>query len=61
MNKQIIDLPDGTYEALWSGYNMIITSSDKNIPVGTTIGVKGINCKITVDVQDGNIKDYNNA
>lgn len=56
ISEQIVDLEDGTYDAIWSGYNMEIIIPDKeSVYVETTIGVKGINCKTIVEVKSGSL------
>jgi hypothetical protein len=51
-----IDIPDGTYEGLWSGYEVIIKGYEK-VGVKTTVGLKGfdIPCKIKVKNREATI------
>lgn len=54
INKQIVDLPDGKYNSLWSGGRMeILVPEKKSVYVETTVVVKGINCKTKVEIIDG--------
>jgi hypothetical protein len=54
INKQKVDLEDGIYNALWSGYNIqIMIPNKENVYVETVVGVKGINCKTIVEIEDG--------
>ena len=51
INKQLVELPDGNYDALWSAFNMeILIPNQQSVYVETTVGVKGINCKIKVEI-----------
>ena len=53
INKQLVELPDGKYDALWSAFRMeILVPNQESIYVETVIGVKGINCKTKVKVKD---------
>jgi hypothetical protein len=53
INKQLVELPDGIYNALWSAYRMeILVPNSESVYVETTIGVKGINCKQKVKIKD---------
>ena len=56
--KQKVDIPDGEYDALWSGYKLKILSSDGDEMVvsETYIGVKGINCSAKVKVKHGKVE-----
>lgn len=48
-----INLPDGIYNALRSGYDIQILHSDGDVFVmNTTIGVRGINVKTVVEVKN---------
>jgi hypothetical protein len=54
INKQKVDLENGVYNALWSGYNMqIMIPNKENIYVETLVGVRGFNCKTIVEIKDG--------
>jgi hypothetical protein len=56
INKQIINLPDGEYNALWSAYSIEILQP--SVFVDVMQGVKGINCKIKLLINNGNIVKY---
>lgn len=43
-----IDLPDGKYNAIWSGYNIEING--KEYP--TIVGVKGMFCATKIKIED---------
>ena len=45
-----IDLPDGTYEGLWSGYEVIINGFEKII-IKTSVGIKGFDIPCTIKVK----------
>lgn len=56
INKTPISLSNGTYVALWSGYDMkVLTPNGLPTVIETTIGVKGIDCEVTVRVVDGEV------
>jgi len=50
-----VNIEDGTYNALWSAYNLKILSSDniELVTVKTHVGVKGMNCPTRVEVKNG--------
>lgn len=50
---QIVTLPDGLYNGIWSGYIIDVKSGGKNYELATEIGVKGINIKVVVQVENG--------
>jgi len=53
INKQLVELPDGEYNALWSTYRMeILLPNQESVYVENTIGVKGINCKTKIQIKD---------
>jgi hypothetical protein len=53
INKQLVELPDGKYDAIWSAYRMeILVPNQESVYVETVIGVKGINCKTKVIIKD---------
>lgn len=53
INKQLVELPDGNYDALWSAYRMkILIPNKESVYVETVIGIKGINCEIKVEIKD---------
>lgn len=54
VNKQEVKLENGIYNALWSGFNMqIIIPNKENVYIETIIGIKGINYKTIVEIEDG--------
>ena len=67
-SEQSVSLPDGNYKGLWSGYKLIVFPNDRSYEVytlygnfvnvrivETTIGVKGINCKVMVVIEHNKI------
>ena len=48
-----IDLPDGKYDAIWSGYNLEIQADGKVVKTETTVGIRSINVRIKVKVTGG--------
>ena len=49
-----VNLPDGKYFGLWSGYVINIVLPDwEKIDIDVNQGVRGINCKCTVEIIDG--------
>jgi hypothetical protein len=51
-------IPDGTYDALWSGYVLDILfplTNDRYASVKTIDGVRGINCPVKVIVIEGDV------
>lgn len=50
-----LNLSDGVYKALWSGYTLtILSNKNEEMAVIETIdGVRGINCPVKVEVEDG--------
>jgi len=52
-----IDIPDGKYKGLWSGYEIVIEGFE-HIDVKTSVGIKGfdIPCTITVKNKAARIK-----
>jgi len=58
LSKRNVDIKNGEYNALWSGYELEILSnedvSDDILAIIPTInGVRGMNCKVRVEVIDG--------
>ena len=51
MSTQEVDLPDGEYKALWSGYHLEILS-DEPVEIKTIDGVRGINQKKDILVKN---------
>lgn len=56
INKQIINLPDGEYNALWSAYSIEILQP--SVFVDVMQGIRGINNKIKLLIHNGNIVKY---
>jgi hypothetical protein len=67
-SEQSVNLPDGHYKGLWSGYKLTIFPNDRSYEiyistgnfvnvriVETNIGVKGIDCKVTVVIEHNKI------
>jgi hypothetical protein len=53
INKQLVELPDGKYDALWSASNLeILVPKKKSICVETKILIKGINFKTKIKIKD---------
>ena len=53
INIQSVELKDGIYNALWSGYKMeIIVPNSENLNIETKIGIKGINILQKVNVKN---------
>jgi hypothetical protein len=50
---QIATLPDGLYNAVWSGYVIELSYGSKNYQLETEIGVRGIGIKVVVEVFEG--------
>ena len=50
---QIVTLPDGLYNGIWSGYVIIVHYKEKIFELETEIGVKGIGIKVVVQVENG--------
>lgn len=48
---QSIDVPDGTYKGLWSGYDIVIEGY-KNIGIKTVDGIKGINIPCIIEIKN---------
>lgn len=59
ISKQLVKLPDGIYDALWSAYRIeILVPNNESVYVKTQIGVRGINCKHKVKIQNKILKIY---
>lgn len=58
--KDKVDLKNGTYKGLWSGYTLKLID-DKEAVYKTLHGVRGINIKCILNVRDGVgiVKTYN--
>ena len=48
-----IDLPDGKYDATWSGYKLEIQADGKIVKTETTLGIRSVNVKIKIKVTGG--------
>jgi hypothetical protein len=48
-----VDLPDGKYDATWSGHKLEIQAEGKVVKTETTIGIKSINVRIKIKVTGG--------
>ena len=48
-----IDLPDGKYDAVWSGYKLEIKADGKIVKTETTMGIRSVNVKIKIKVTGG--------
>lgn len=56
LSKNGVNLPDGDYKAIWSGYKLVIIKPDESqIKVETIIGVRGINISTKVMVENESI------
>ena len=54
LNKEKVQLTNGLYFGLWSGYELVIQLPNKNnYRLDTIEGVRGINCETNVEVVDG--------
>jgi hypothetical protein len=49
-------LPNGTYSGLWSGYSVTLKHNGETYELETEVGVKGINCRCTVTVENGEVR-----
>lgn len=66
ISKEIVELENGVYDAIWSGYNLDILSNNDNEPgivltIKTNIGVKGVNIFKYIKVKNGKIKFIENT
>jgi len=53
ISNEEINLPDGTYNALWTAYTIKVATSDGDALVVKTIdGVRGSNQKVVVEVKN---------
>jgi len=50
---QVTTLPDGLYNGIWCGYVIEVNSEGKRFELETEMGVKGINIKVVVEVENG--------
>jgi len=46
-------LPDGFYNGVWGGYVIDITSNGIQYELATEVGVKGMNIKVVVLIENG--------
>ena len=46
-----VDIPDGTYNGLWSGYDIFVEGYE-NIRITASEGMKGINIPCIVQIKD---------
>lgn len=46
-------LPDGYYNGLWSGYVIEVKFNGKIYELTTEVGVKGINIKVIIEIENG--------
>lgn len=54
ISKEIVNLPDGKYNSLWTGYILeILIPNNKNVIVDTINGVRGFNCKTDIEIKGG--------
>lgn len=62
VNKEKVDLPDGIYNALMSGYKMkIMIPFKQNIEIDTILGVKGIDSKMMISVKNGMVTIFSDS
>lgn len=48
-----VTLPDGSYNGVWGGYVIEITSEGKHYELATEEGVRGIGIKVVVQIENG--------
>lgn len=48
-----VDLPDGKYDATWSGYKLEIQAEGKVVKTETTMGIRSVNVRIKIKVTGG--------
>ena len=61
LSKEKEEIPNGIYDALWSGYSLdILSNYNSNIisTIKTIDGVRGINCRVKVEIVDGDVYIY---
>lgn len=46
-----VDIPDGTYKGLWSGYDIFIEGHE-NIGIKTSDGIKGLNIPCIIEIKN---------
>ncbi len=56
VSNEKVDLPDGVYNALWSGYQMKILAPDKDVYIMTENGVRGMYIETTIEIKDGVVR-----
>jgi hypothetical protein len=53
ISEQEVDLPNGEYDGLWSGYTLNIQrQNDSSVEIKTTDGVRGMNCHTNLLIRD---------
>lgn len=54
-SSEQVNIPDGKYRGLWSAYEMVVLLPDwtETPPIKMNGGVKGLNCKSTVEAKGG--------
>ncbi len=50
---QVTTLPDGLYDGVWGGYIIEMLYNGKKYDLTTEEGVRGINIKVVVQVENG--------
>jgi len=58
ISNQIVQLPDGKFNALWSAYFLEILSNTTNeviITIPTIDGVRGMKCKTNIEIINGEV------
>ncbi len=58
LNNNKIAIPDGEYEAKWSGFTMGIENGKEIVKIKTLIGCKSQNYPIRIEIKDGNIINW---
>lgn len=60
LNHFYFFIPNGIYDATWSGFEMEIhiPGNTHSFNFQTTIGVKCMNCKVKVEVTDGWVTEF---
>ncbi len=53
ISEESVNLPDGEYDGLWSGYSLdILRQGADCITIKTTDGVRGVNCLTDLLIRD---------
>jgi hypothetical protein len=50
--ETLANIPDGTYEGIWSGYTIRYKFEGKDVTCQTTDGVRGVNIPVKFEVKD---------